>query len=174
MVDSYKWYVLQVKSGSEETVCKIIESSIKSSEKGSNFIKSVFLPRKHGEKEKVKSRLVPGYLFIEMNMSKSNLRDVLAISSVIKFLGDNNGAKVISEHEIEKIKNSIDNLRTPDTIELSVQVGDEVKVIDGPFQHFVGKVEFIDNAKKMVKILIMIFGRSTPVDLEINKVEKID
>lgn len=167
----YKWYVLQVKSGSEEAVLKMIGVD----EHDEGFVKEVFVPTNKNELSKKggKSKLLPGYLFVKMNMNKVHLRNILSIPSVTRFLGDSMGAKVVSDAEVEKIKNNIDKLHTPDKMSPLIQVGDEVKIIDGPFQSFVGKVEVVDSVKDMVRVLIVVFGRSTPIDLEKQKIEKV-
>ncbi len=185
MDTSYKWYILQVKSGSEHVALKIIKKIIKdeietcnSKESYIKDIKEVFLPvsnNKTGDFEtKSKSRLMPGYIFVKMNMNENSSRNILSIPSVSRFLGDyNKGAKVVSDDEIERIKKRISNIQgSNDSYNSSFTVGDKIKVTDGPFKNFTGKIESIDYDKNMMRVSIMIFGRSTPVDLEIEKVKK--
>ena len=176
MACSYQWYVIQVKPGSENTVFNVIKSII-SSEGGDNtFIEDVFLPAVDNDQQHTKKTFkskVPGYLFVKMDMNEVSSRSILSIRSVAKFLG-NSVPKVIPEYEMKKIKNNIDNLSESDKVDLSFQVGDDVAIISGPFDSFVGKVESVDCAKKMLRVLILIFGRSTPVDLEISKVKKVE
>ncbi|MBQ4875577.1 MAG: KOW motif-containing protein [Rickettsiaceae bacterium H1] len=174
MVDCHNWYILQVKSGSENTVLNIIENDIKISNERSNFIKEVFYPTSSEKTKSNKSKLASGYIFIKMNMNdKDSVANVLSIPSVIKFLGTSKGAKIISNAEIERVRNRVDNLSVSDSINSSLKIGDEVKIISGPFNSFVGKIEDIDFEKQELRVLLMIFGRSTPVDLGFDKIEKV-
>ncbi len=178
-MSNYKWYALQVKSGSERSALATIENNLRSFEQSDEVVEELFLPlfgEQEGKKKKRgDSKLMSGYLFVKMDMQKANLSKVFSGLPNIRFLGSSAGgvAQPISDSEISKIKNNIDNLSVEDDLEFDVQVGDEVKIIDGPFNSFVGKVEYIDEGKRILRVLIVIFGRSTPIDLEVNKVERV-
>lgn len=171
----YKWYAIQVKPGSENAALKMMENEMNSCEEMRECVEEIFFPvhSDPNNKKKSKVKLVPGYLFVRINMNDSFRKHILRSDLIKRFIQDENGPKVIPDAEIEKIKGSVDDLHLNHDVSLSIQSGDEVKIVDGPFQSFVGRVDYVDSEKKMVRVLILIFGRATPVDLEMQKVEKV-
>ena len=173
-----KWYVVHVFSGSEKKVCQSIEEQIISKDMGS-FIEEVLVPTeevveiRRGTKIQTEKKFFPGYILIKMEMTDESWHFIKAQSKVTGFLGAKGKPIAISENEakrlIDQISEGIDRPRSS----VIYEIGEEVRVSDGPFQSFNGLVEEIDEDKSRLKVAVSIFGRSTPVDLEYSQVEKL-
>ena len=173
-----RWYVVHVFSGSEKRVCQNIEEQIISKDMGS-LIEEVLVPTeevveiRRGAKVQSEKKFFPGYILIKMEMTDETWHLIKSQSKVTGFLGAKDKPIAISNAEakrlIDQISEGIDRPRSS----VVYEIGEEVRVSDGPFQSFNGLVEEIDEDKSRLKVAVSIFGRSTPVDLEYSQVEKI-
>ena len=173
-----KWYVVHVFSGSEKKVCQNIEEQIVSKDMGS-LIDEVLVPTeevveiRRGARVQSEKKFFPGYILIKMEMNDETWHMIKGQPKVTGFLGGKGKPVAISEAEanrlIEQISEGVDRPRSS----VVYEIGEEVRVSDGPFQSFNGLVEEIDEDKSRLKVAVSIFGRSTPVDLEYSQVEKI-
>lgn len=176
-----RWYVVNVYSGSEKKVAESLaeQAKLKNME---DRILEVWVPmekepeRKDAEGKKRKEqghKFFPGYILVKMELSDETWLVVKNTPRVSGFLGSRNKPQPISEAEVEKIRKQIEEGAERPTSGLSYEVGEQVRVTDGPFESFVGVVEEVDTEKSRLKVSVSIFGRDTPVELEFNQVEKV-
>lgn len=173
-----RWYVVNVYSGSEKKVAESIkEQAIL--KKMEDKILEVLVPTeevvelKKGSKVNSERKFFPGYVLVKMVMSDECWHVVRNTPRVSGFLGSRNKPQPISESEAQRIiKQMTEGVERPRTA-VDFEVGEQVRVNDGPFASFIGFVEEVDTEKMRLKVSVSIFGRSTPVELEFSQVEKI-
>lgn len=174
---AYRWYVVHVYSGFENKVGEAIQE--KAAKQGlGDHIEEVMVPKeevvevKRGQKVSTERNFFPGYVMIKAEMTDEVWHLVKDTPKVTGFLGANNRPVPISEKEaqrmVQQVQEGIDRPRPSITFD----IGEEVKVCDGPFASFNGVVEEIDEDKSRLKVSVSIFGRATPVELEYIQVEK--
>ncbi len=172
-----RWYVLHVYSGFENKVAEAIKD--KAAKKGlSDAIGEIMVPTeevvemRRGQKVNAERKFYPGYVLAKLDMSDEVWHLVKDTPKVTGFLGAGNKPSPISEKEaaaiVQQVQEGVDRPRPSVTFD----IGEEVKVVDGPFASFNGSVEEIDEEKQKLKVSVSIFGRATPVELEYTQVEK--
>ena len=173
------WYILQVYSGNEKKIEK--ELLAQTEKKGlRENISKILIPSeeviemKKGKKVSSERKFFPGYILIQMLMDDEIWHIVKALPKVYGFLGGKKGEPIpVSQNEIDSILNQMkDGLEKPKP-SVSFEIGEQVRVSDGPFSSFNGMVEEVDEEKARLKVSVSIFGRSTPVNLDYSQVEKI-
>lgn len=173
-----RWYVLHVYSGFENKVAEEIQK--KAGKQGlADRIEQVMVPKedvieiKRGQKVAGERNFFPGYVLAKIDMSDDIWHLIKNTPKVTGFLGASNKPHPITEAEAERlIKQMQEGVVNPRRT-VTFEVGEEVKVAEGPFASFNGIVEEVDEDKGRVKVSVSIFGRATPVDLEFGQVEKI-
>ena len=172
-----QWYIVQTFSGFEQKVAETLKSTIKKNEL-SDKIEDVLVPIhevtevKRGKRVQRKKKYFPSYILVKMEMSKELYHMIKNIQKVTGFLGTLGKPTPVPEKEINKIMGNIkEGTLAPKTL-VTFDIGEQVKVCEGPFASFSGLVEEVDEEKSRLKVSVSIFGRSTPVDLEFNQVEK--
>ena len=172
-----KWYIVQTFSGFEQKVAETLKSTIKKNEL-SDKIEDVLVPIhevtevKRGKRVQRKKKYFPSYILVKMEMSKELYHMIKNIQKVTGFLGTLGKPTPVQEKEIDKIMGNIkEGTLAPKTL-ISFDIGEQVKVCEGPFASFSGLVEEVDEEKSRLKVSVSIFGRPTPIDLEYNQVEK--
>lgn len=175
----HRWYVVNTHSGFEKKVAQAIEKQAK--KKGiTDHFKDVLVPSEEvtelrkGRKVNAERKFFPGYVLIHMDMNDEAWHLVKDTPKVSGFLGTSGKPSPISESEAQQILNQVQEgiSKVKDTIVF--QIGETLRVIDGPFSSFNGLVEDIDIEKQRLKLAVSIFGRATPVELEYSQVEKIE
>ena len=173
------WYVINVHSGSEKKVAEAIREKIDESGLQDKF-SEVLVPThevlevRRGKKTMADKKFFACYVLIKMEMSEETWYLVNSISKVSKFLGAKGRPSPISQAEAERLLNQVEEGAGPVTASHeSYEVGEQVRVCDGPFASFNGLVEEVDQEKARLKVTVSIFGRSTPVDLDFGQVEKV-
>ena len=127
---------------------------------------------RRGNKVNSERKFFPGYVLVKLNLDKDIYHKIKNIQKVSGFLGPEGKPVPISENEINKIMGQINQSETSPSAGITFEIGEKVKVCDGPFASFNGLVEEIDEDKLRLKVSVSIFGRPTPVDLDFNQVEK--
>ena len=176
-----QWYVLQVASGKELSVRDTLKRFISHSDPASQALfGDVIVPTEEvvemrsGKKYTTNRRFFPGYVLIEMAMGDEAWHFVKKVPGVSKFIGGKNDQPVpLSVAEVNHILNRVETGEQRPQPKTLFEIGETLRVIDGPFKDFDGVVEEINYEKSRLKVSVSIFGRSTPVDLSFNQVEKV-
>lgn len=173
-----RWYVVQAYSGYEKHVMRSLNERVQIMEQEDNF-GDILVPTEEvveirdGKKRKSERKFYPGYVLVQMDMNDDSWHLVKGTSRVLGFIGGTaDKPSPITEREanaiLQRVNDGVDKPR-PKTL---FEVGEVVRVSEGPFADFNGVVEEVDYDKSRIKVAVLIFGRSTPVDLEFSQVEK--
>lgn len=173
------WYIVYCVVGKELDVKNRLEEKIRTTEGMNEKIFEVLVPEeeeiriKKGEKTKVKKAVFKGYIYVNMVLTPETYGFVRSVSGVKGFLGGANPQKM-SAKEVSEIKALAEKLRSsaPKVVR-KFDLGDTVRIIEGPFRHFSGVVEEINEEKGRLKVVVTLFGRPTSVELEFTQVEKM-
>jgi transcriptional antiterminator NusG len=176
-----KWYVVRAVSGQENKVKAYIENEINRLGMG-DYISQVLVPTekvvtvKDGKKIIKDKVYFSGYVMIEANLAGEIPHIIKSISGVIGFLGEVKGGDPVPLRlsEVNRMLGKVDELAVKtDTHSIPFNIGETIKVIDGPFNGFNGTVEKINNEKRKLEVMVKIFGRKTPLELSFMQVEKV-
>jgi len=173
------WYIIQTFSGFEQKVAETLKDIIKKKEKLlEDKIEDVLVPThevtvvKRGKRVQRKKKYFPSYVLVKMEMNKDLYHMIKNINKVTGFLGTTGKPVPVSDKEIDKILGNIKEGSLVPVPSISFDIGEQVKVCEGPFASFTGLVEEVDEEKSRLKVSVSIFGRPTPIELEYNQVEK--
>ena len=173
-----KWYIINTYTGYEEKIKNYI-NKLSASEGVAEKIGEILIPKQEivalrkGKKKILEKEFFPGYILINMEFDKATYWFIKNINGVTDFLGGEKAIPLL-EAELKKILDMIRNKEESDAKpEISFKEGDRVRIMDGPFDNFMGSVETADESKQKVKVMVTIFGRTTPVELDFLQVEKI-
>ena len=171
------WYIVQTFSGFEQKIAETLKDMIQK-KKLEDKISEVLVPIhevtvvKKGKRVQKKKKYFPSYILVKMEMNKELYHMIKNIQKVTGFLGTTGNPAPVSNNEIGKILGNIKEGSLSPEPSLSFEVGEQVKVCEGPFASFSGLVEEVDEDKLKLKVSVSIFGRPTPIELEYNQVEK--
>ncbi len=173
---SKEWYAIHTYAGYEEKVAEAIKQRIETLEMADKIF-DVIVPKekqieiKNGKRRVVEKRIFQGYVLVQMAMGDDAWVMVRNTPNVTGFVGSGNTPTPVSEDEMDKIKKRM-GVKDP-THKLNFAVGEVVNIIDGPFKGFDGAINEIDDQKGKIKVLVNMFGRETPVELDGLQVNKV-
>ena len=173
-----QWFVVHVLSGQEKKIHDNLSKRVKTEEM-SDFVYEVLLPTervsevKRGKKVQVERKFMPGYVLAKLSLNDDIYHLVKNTAKVTGFLGPNGKPQAISESEAARYfgAQKAAEAAPKHKVNIDYEIGDAVKVLDGPFASFNGTVEELDFEKSRVKVSVSIFGRATPVELDFEQVE---
>ena len=173
-----KWYAVSTFSGYEARAKTLLEENIKTAGLEALF-GEILVPTEEvvelrgGAKRTMQKKLMPGYMFIQMELVTEAWHCVKDTEKITGFVGDDKNPKPISEREIKKLTQQVEEGAVRPTTQKMFEEGTNVRVVDGPFLNFSGTVEEVLSAKQKVRVLVSIFGRATPVELDFMQVERM-
>ena len=175
---SKKWFVIHARSGYEAKVKVAIEEAV-SREGIEEFVGEIMIPTeqvvelKGGKKRETERKFFPGYMLINMELTEPSWLLVKNTNNVIGFIGGSSGKpSAITQREVDRIFARVQEGADKPKPKVAFQPGEEVLVIDGPFNEFNGTVEGVNYEKSLLTVEVLIFGRTTAVELEFVQVEK--
>jgi len=173
-----RWYVIHVYSGFERKVAASIQEQAQKKDMRDKFAE-ILIPTeevievRRGAKVSAERKFFPGYVLIKMDLSDETWHLVKSTPKVTGFLGSRDRPSPISEDEAMRILTQMKEGVERPKHSVSFEIGEQVRVTDGPFTTFSGMVEGVDLEKNRLRVAVSIFGRSTPVELEYSQVEKV-
>lgn len=171
-----RWYVLHTYSGYEENVERNLRQRIESMDMQDKIF-DILIPKekkikiKNGKRKVVEEKIYPGYVLVNMIVTDDSWYVVRNTPNVTGFVGTGTTPTPITEDEVKILQKKM-GVEEP-KYEIDVSVGTPVKIVDGPFKNFEGKINEVDQARGKVKVLVNMFGRETPVELDFLQVKKI-
>ena len=172
-----RWYSVSVLSNFEKKIAEQIRTSVIEASL-EDEIEEVLVPTeevievRRGKKVTTERRFMPGYVLVRMEMSDQGYHLINSMNRVTGFLGPRGRPMPMRDAEVNAILNRVQEGEDAPRTLLTYEVGEKVKVNDGPFEDFDGLVEFVDDANQRLKVTVSIFGRETPVELEFTQVSK--
>ncbi|MCB2153560.1 transcription termination/antitermination protein NusG [bacterium] len=173
-----KWFAIHTYSGFEKSVKKDIEHRA-SVEGLRDKLGEVIVPEekiveiKEGKKREHARNIMPGYVFVQMEENEELFKLTEEIKGVSGFVGAGGARTPLSDEEVTNIRGLVEEKKDKPRAEIKHRLGDQVKVIEGPFASFVGTIDNIDYDKAKLRVMVSIFGRSTPVELDVLQVESV-
>ncbi|KAA3657815.1 MAG: transcription termination/antitermination factor NusG [Calditrichaeota bacterium] len=170
------WYALHVLSGHEQKVKAHLENEAELAGL-SEKIAQILIPSeqvtemRQGKKRTRNKVFFPGYMLVELELSKETRHLILNTPGITNFVGPRNEPQPLRQDEVDRILGRVDETSAEGRVEIPFRIGDPIRVTDGPFTDFTGFIEEISEEKKKVKVRVSIFGRSTPVELDFLQVE---
>lgn len=172
-----KWYVVRTFSGHENKVKTLLESELEDNEKLRAKIDEILVPMekvfevKDGKKKSKTKNFFPGYILVQADLDNQVKEFILNTQSVMGFLGTKNNPNPLQPEEVKRIVGRITQDETGERMETIFRTGDIVKIIDGPFNNFSGTVQEVNEEKMKIKVMVSIFGRKTPVEIDFVQAE---
>lgn len=172
------WFVLRVQSGREDRICESLQKRVKAAAL-EQYVPRVLVPTetvseiKNGKKRNYRRKIYPGYLLVQMDLTDDVWFLIRETSGIGDFVGAHGRPAPMEPHEVEKLLNEMERTQEKPKVKIQFQKGESVKIKEGPFESFEGIVDEVFPEKGLVKVVVTIFGRPTPVELEYWQVEAI-
>jgi transcriptional antiterminator NusG len=173
-----KWYILHIFSGQEKSVVSQIKEKLEKKGLGKH-LEDIYVPLENvievrkGVKTETKKSLLPGYILVKVELNDDVWQVIRSIDKVGGFLGGKKSKPLpLMQKEVDKIFKQVEEGSKALKNKVEFNIGEEIKITEGPFESFIGTVEEIDEQKNLLKISVSIFGRATPVELNFSQVEK--
>jgi transcriptional antiterminator NusG len=172
-----KWYVIRTFSGHESKVKQLLDAEIAEDENLQAKIKEVLVPTekvfevKDGKKRSKTKNFFPGYILVQAELDNKVKEFILGTQSVMGFLGTGNAPNPLQPDEVRRIVGRINQNESTERMETIFRNGDLVKIIDGPFNNFSGTIQEVNEEKMKMKVMVSIFGRKTPVEIDFVQAE---
>ncbi len=168
----FKWFVVRTFSGHENKVKTLLDTEISENEQLRAKVKEVLVPIekvfevKDGKKKSKTKNFFPGYILVNADLDNQVKEFILNTPSVMGFLGTRTNPNSLQPEEVKRIIGRISQDETSERSETIFRNGDIVKIIDGPFNNFSGTVQEVNEEKMKIKVMVSIFGRKTPVEID--------
>ncbi len=176
--EKFKWYIIHAYSGFERKVRESLESRITAFGL-QNKIGRIMIPTepvtelRNGKKYTIDRVFLPGYVLVEMDLDNDLWHVIKNTPRVTGFLGTGDNPVALSEQEVSSILFRSDAAKDKPSMKVKFEKGEQVRINEGPFANFTGAVDDINEDKQTLKVMVSIFGRSTPVEIEFSKVDKV-
>jgi transcription termination/antitermination protein NusG len=176
--ENFKWYIIHAYSGFERKVRESLESRIMAFGL-QNRIGRIMIPTepvtelRNGKKYTIERVFLPGYVLVEMDLDNDLWHVIKNTPRVTGFLGTGDNPVALSEQEVSSILFRSDSSKDKPSMKVKFEKGEQVRINEGPFANFTGAVDEINEDKQTLKVMVSIFGRSTPVEIEFSKVDKV-
>src|ERR1700723_3718319 len=177
--ENFKWYIIHAYSGFERKVRESLESRITAFGL-QNKIGRIMIPTepvtelRNGKKYTIDRVFLPGYVLVEMDLDNDLWHVIKNTPRVTGFLGTGDNPVALSEQEVSSILFRSDAAKDKPSMKVKFDKGEQVRINEGPFANFTGAVDDINEDKQTLKVMVSIFGRSTPVEIEFSKVDKVE
>jgi transcriptional antiterminator NusG len=172
------WYVVHTYSGYEQKAKQALHEKIKSN-KMEDFFEEVLVPSedvvevKKGVKKTTKRQFFPGYILVKMELNEKTWHLVKGTPKITGFVGGSKNPPVVPEEEVKRITKQIEEGTLKPKPKVLFEKGEDVRVVNGPFATFSGIVDEVNEEKGKLRVMVSIFGRSTPIELDFIQVEKV-
>ncbi len=176
--ENFKWYIIHAYSGFERKVKESLESRIRAYNL-ENKIGRIEIPLepttelRNGKKVTIDRVFLPGYVFVEMDLDNDLWHVIKNTPRVTGFLGTGDSPVALSDNEVASMLNRADVTKDKPAMKVKFDKGEQVRINEGPFANFNGAVDDVNEEKQTLKVMVSIFGRPTPVEIEFSKVEKL-
>jgi transcriptional antiterminator NusG len=177
--ENFKWYIIHAYSGFERKVRESLESRIQAFGL-QNKIGRIMIPTepvtelRNGKKYTIERVFLPGYVLVEMDLDNDLWHVIKNTPRVTGFLGTGDKPVALSEQEVSSILFRSESAKDKPTLKVKFEKGEQVRINEGPFANFNGTVDDVNEDRQTLKVMVSIFGRSTPVEIEFAKVDKME
>jgi len=172
-----KWYVVRTFSGHENKVKSLIETELRDNEELKARIVEVLVPMekvfevKDGKKKTKTKNFFPGYILLHAHLDNRVKDYIINMPSIMGFLGSKNNPNPLMPDEVKRIVGRLSQNEETERTETIFRAGDFIKIVDGPFNNFSGIIEEVNEEKMKIKVMVSIFGRKTPVEIDFVQAE---